>query len=314
MNLIEKLRALAASGRPDEAIMLVEGAAADGDGEAAFILANWRLWGIQGPRDLAEGHHWLDRAREAGHVEATRLKAHLLANGTGCPADFEAARKLLQSIAAADAHAARQIDMIAAMPDQLSPAEILSDEPSIQLFRGVFTQAECAYLAEMAGPALRPSLVRDPQTGLGVADPIRKSFGMYFDPSIEDLVVRSINLRLARLTGTSVSCGEMLHILRYAPGDEYRAHIDAMPGAKNQRVATALIYLNDGYKGGETCFVEQGLTVRGKAGDCLVFRNVDATGRADQRMRHAGMPVASGVKWLASRWIRERPFNPMTDE
>lgn len=314
MDLMERLRELGAQGRGHEAIGLVEREADTGNGDAAFILANWRLWGIQLPRDLNAGHGLLDQARAAGHVEAARLKAHLLANGTGCLADFIEAKRILESIADRDADAARQLAMLSAMEGATDPAEeTLSEDPVVRFFRSALTAAECAYVAEKASPALRPSLIRDERTGQGVPDPIRKSSGMYFDPSIEDLVIRSINLRIARLSGTQVECGEMLHILRYSPGDEYRAHIDAMPGAVNQREATALIYLNDDYSGGETRFTGLGLTVKGRAGDCLVFVNADEAGRPDTRLRHAGLQVQTGVKWLASRWIRQRPFNPMTD-
>lgn len=315
MTMMIKLRELAAAGRATEALALVQSEAASGDPEAAFILANWLLWGIQLPRDLKEGHRLLDQARVADHIEAIRLKAHLLANGTGCSPDFAAARQLLFSIAGRDTDAARQLALLAAMSPTLRVApQPLSHDPQIQLTRGAFSADECAYLAEKSAPALRPSQIRDPRTGLGVADPIRKSYGMYFDPSIEDLVVRSINQRIADLSGTGIECGEMLHILRYAPGDEYRAHIDAMAGSRNQRRMTALIYLNDDYAGGETHFVEIGLTVKGRQGDCLTFVNADDSGRPDPRMRHAGLPVIAGNKWLASRWIRHHPFNPMTDE
>jgi len=314
MPLMDDVRALAAAGRVAEAIDLVRRSAEGGNSDAAFIYANWRLWGIQVPRDLAEGHDWLDRAREAGHIEATRLKAHLLANGTGCVENFEAGRALLSSIAGVDADAARQLGMLEKMQtSQKFTAEPLSVDPAITLFRNAFTPAECAYLAEKAGPALRPSQVRDPATGQGVPDPIRTSLGMYFDPTLEDLVVRGVNLRLARLSDTDVGCAEMLNVLRYEVGAEYRAHIDAMPGASNQRAKTALIYLNDDYEGGETHFLTLGLSIKGRAGDCLVFTNADVDGRPDQRMRHAGLPVRSGSKWLASRWIRQRPFNPMFD-
>ncbi len=44
--------------------------------------------------------------------------------------------------------------------------------------------------------------------------------------------------------------------------------------------------------------------VRGNVGDMLVFRNTRDDGIFDERMIHAGLPVASGVKWMASRWIR----------
>lgn len=314
MDLMTQCRQLAQGGRPDEAAALIEREAAAGNPEALFISANWRLWGVHGPRDLDEGHRLLDRAVSAGYVDAIRLKSNLLGNGTGVATDFDTGRTLLRRLAPRDPEAARVEELLEAMRGWTPPvAQILSTDPFIRLYKGAFSAAECAYLTERARPALRPSMVRNPQTGRGMLDPIRTSMGMYFDPTLEDLAVRAINLRLAVLSGTDVDCAEMLHVLRYRPGDEYRPHIDARPRSDNQRQTTALIYLNEGYAGGETRFVDLDIAVQGRTGDCLVFVNADAEGRPDERMRHAGLPVRAGEKWLASRWIRQYPHNPMTD-
>ncbi len=104
--------------------------------------------------------------------------------------------------------------------------------------------------------------------------------------------------------------GEPLQVLRYAPGQEYRPHFDAIDRADNQRVLTFLVYLNDGYEGGETRFLHSGLTVKGKKGDGLLFRNAGQDGRPDPNSQHAGLPVTSGEKFLASRWIRQRALDP----
>ena len=73
---------------------------------------------------------------------------------------------------------------------------------------------------------------------------------------------------------------------------------------------TALIYLNDEYQGGETFFAETGLKVKGRKGDALVFVSALANGDLDPLSEHAGLPVASGTKYLASRWIREQQHIP----
>ena len=69
-----------------------------------------------------------------------------------------------------------------------------------------------------------------------------------------------------------------------------------------------LIWLNDDYEGGETDFADVGVRVKGGVGDLLLFHNVTGDGLPDQRMIHAGLPVTSGVKWMASRWIRGRDY------
>ena len=311
MNVLDEANRLARSGRQKEAVALVQGAADAGDPEALSAVANWRLYGLNGPRDAAAAHVLLARAAAAGFGEAARLRAYLVASGTGCAADPGEARALLGEIAAADPLAEWQLALVEAMGERPFEPDVLSVDPDVRLVRGLFSAAERAYLITLATPALRPSVIVDAATGRPKPDPVRTSEGMNFGPAQEDLVVNALNRRIAAATGTAYECGEPLHILRYSPGQEYKPHHDALPGVANQRSWTALVYLNGGYSGGETSFPELGLSARGEPGDCLIFRNADADGRGDPRMQHAGAPVTGGVKWLATRWIRERPFDPL---
>ncbi|HEX9954482.1 MAG TPA: 2OG-Fe(II) oxygenase [Allosphingosinicella sp.] len=313
MSIMVQMRELARQGRQAEAIALIARSSDAGDGEASLVLANWRLWGLYGPRDLQACHALLERAAGAGLTEAARVQAYLVANGTGCRADLERGVALLQAIAGVDESARTQLALLQDMPAPGAVArlerETLSPDPSITLIRKLLTPRECAYLITQAAPAMRPSLVVDPITRRSRPDPTRTSSGMNFDPSTEDLVVNAINRRVAAATASPFACGENLSILRYEAGQEYVPHVDALPAATNQRHLTALIYLNDDYAGGETSFTTLGIDVKGNIGDCLVFRNAGADGRPDMRTRHAGLPVTSGVKWLASRWIRQRPYD-----
>lgn len=308
MSIIDQFEALARGGRLPDAVALVERGASE-DAEAMFILANWRLWGLNGPRDLAQTHSLLDRSAAAGSIEAARLRATLVGNGSGVPADPEHARALLDAIAH-DPASAEQLALLDAMKLAFPAPEMLSSDPEVRLVRNLFSAAECAYLIARAAPQLRPSMILDQRTGQPRPHPVRTSHSMNFGPSGEDLVVHALNRRLAALTRTDVAAGEPLHILRYSPGQEFRPHLDAIDGATNQRLWTALVYLNRDFDGDETVFSELDLTVLGEPGDCLIFRVANEDGSADQRLRHAGQPVTAGVKWLASRWIRVHPFSP----
>jgi prolyl 4-hydroxylase len=157
---------------------------------------------------------------------------------------------------------------------------------------------------------VRPAYIGNEESGGLRLDPVRTSYDSRFGPGEEDLVINRINRRIAKVTGTRYACGEPIHILRYTPGQEYKRHLDTIAGAANQRVWTALVYLNDGYQGGETDFPHLDLRVEGAAGDALLFCSVDKDGRTDPRTEHAGLPVTSGTKWLLSRWIRQAPYDP----
>lgn len=314
MTILDEAARLSAAGRRKEAVALVEDAAGQGDAEALFAMANWRLFGLFGPRDLPAAHRLLDQAAVGGFVEAVRTKAMLIGNGTGCRADPERAERMMQSICDRDAHAALQLEFLAGMaPSADFPperAELLCEAPLIRRYSALLTPRECAYLVAMAEPQLQPSFVTNPVTGHRMPHPIRTSFGMSFGPTQEDLVIRRLNERIARVSATDVECGEPLHMLRYASGQEYKPHTDSMPGEINQRAWTVLIYLNDDYEGGETHFPKVDCTVRGAPGDALIFRNITPHGDADPATLHAGLPVVRGHKWLATRWIRARPYHP----
>jgi len=151
--------------------------------------------------------------------------------------------------------------------------------------------------------------VMDPRTGRAIPHPIRTSDAAVIGPVREDPVIRAINVRIARISGTAVAQGEALTVLRYSPGQHFKLHSDVLPHVRNQRVATVIVYLNEGFAGGETLFPHHDLKIVPNGGDAIIFDNVDATGRPLDSARHAGVAPHSGVKWIATRWIRARPFD-----
>src|SRR6185503_19066481 len=128
---------------------------------------------------------------------------------------------------------------------------------------GLFSAAECAYLAAAAAPMLEPAVVIEPGTGRQVRDPVRVCDSAGFPWPLENPAVHALNRRLAAASGSAPEQGEPLQVLRYRPGGEYRPHFDAIPGFANQRVATLIVWLNEDYEGGETDFPTPGLRLKG---------------------------------------------------
>lgn len=288
-----------------------------GDTEAARELGLWLLTGRFVRRDLAGSRVLFQRAAELGDSYAAAVTRAFIAGGVGGRADWPLALRLLRDAAATDSGAAAQLRLIKAMalnseggPSVSFDGEYLSEAPEVRLFRRLFTPAECAYLIDFATPSLKPSVVVDPETGRQVPNPIRTSAATAIPFVDENPAIHALNRRLAAVSGTDVKAGEPLQVLRYAPGEQYRQHSDALPGVapSQQRVLTFLVYLNEGYEGGETFFPAAGLSVRGRTGDGLLFRNASPDGTPDARAVHAGLPVTRGVKLLASRWIRVAPL------
>jgi prolyl 4-hydroxylase len=268
------------------------------------------------PQDLGQARALYGRAGNAGHILGAAYATNLLASGIAGPRDWPAALQRLRKEGKADPGRRRIFDLIAKMKltpagDPASPPQprSLSTEPHVTLFPQLFSGAECDYLRRLADPLYEPSVVYD-SAGRLVRDPIRTSDGATIHWLIEDPAVHALNRRLAAATGTDADQGEAMQILRYVPGQQYRSHLDFVRSAENQRAQTALVYLNHDYEGGETSFVKTGLNVKGRKGDVLVFRSALPDRRPDPLSEHAGLPVTSGTKFLASRWIRERRWSP----
>jgi prolyl 4-hydroxylase len=300
--------ALAGVGREAEAVAAIQAGIAANEPDALVLAAQWRLFGAfaasLGPRDPAAAKALLARAADAGDLSARVLLAYLTANPACGEPDPVAARGHL----ALAAPALRQLGDQLALYDglvgrPLPPPERLSDRPDLVRWPGLLTAAECAWLIAAAQARLAPSLVVDPVTGVARADPVRRARAMSFGPLDEDLAVGAIADRIAAASGTDRAAAEPLAVLAYGARDEYRPHLDTVPGLANQRAVTVLTYLNDDFAGGETVF-DDGPTVAPRTGDAIVFRVADASGQPLPEARHAGAPVTRGVKYLCSRWIR----------
>ena len=282
------------------------------DGVAALALAEARLMGDGGVPDAAGALALVEQGARLGNEDARRAWVYMTAAGIGRAADPRAARAMLAELAKEDRFAAVQLAFLGHVTcrqrlPEIEP-EILSDDPRITIHRGLFSAAECRYLTLLGTPWLERAMVIDEAIGTGVIDAIRDADTSSFPPLAEDLVVQQINACIAAASGTQAAWGEPLTILRYRPGQQYRPHHDAGGDVERLRHWTALIWLNDDYDGGETDFPDVAVRVKGGVGDLLLFHNVTGDGLPDQRMIHAGLPVTSGVKWMASRWIRGRDY------
>lgn len=304
-------------GRIEEALAVLQRAGDAGNAEALTRLAIWNLSGTLIARDLPAARHLLRRAAERGHADAALMEIALTANGSGAAPDWKAALQLLNRAASSDPLAAQYLQLLQQMalaedgtPRDLPRATLLHAQPRIQRFAQFCTPDECVHLASLAAPTLQPAAVFDPGSGKMIAHPVRNSDNAVIGPTQETLVAQAINHRIAAATGTETAQGEPLTVLRYGPGQQYRPHLDTLTGEPNQRIRTAILYLNHNYAGGETAFPLLGLTVAPHVGDLLVFDNVDAEGAADPNSRHAGLPVTSGTKWIATRWLRAEPTSP----
>jgi prolyl 4-hydroxylase len=297
-------------------VQIVREIASAGDPDGLFALADLFWSGTLVPQNPAQGRLLFEYAASYGHPQANILATNLLGNGVAGKLNWAAALERLEAEARAIPERRAAADLIAVMnidgdgnPRETAKPRALSQHPRASMFEGLLTAAECDYLIKAAKQLFAPSMVYNEAHEL-VRDTIRTSDGGAFHWLIEDPAIHALNRRIAAATGTPYDQGEALQILRYLPGQEYRPHFDFVDGAPNQRLWTALVYLNNDYEGGATRFVRTGLEVRGGTGDMLLFWNIQEDGHGDPLAEHAGLPVTSGTKYLATRWIREARWIP----
>jgi prolyl 4-hydroxylase len=189
---------------------------------------------------------------------------------------------------------------------------VSTDVPVIRVLEHLLTTQECDELIGEASPRLARSLTVDNE-GRHQTDERRTSQGMFFGIGETPLVQR-LEQRIADLLAVPVSHGEGLQILHYLPGQEYEPHFDwfnpdqpgfsAVTARGGQRIASVVMYLNTPEEGGGTAFPRIGLTVTAMRGSAVYF----AYDTGDEASLHAGLPVIKGEKWIATKWLRERPY------
>lgn len=187
--------------------------------------------------------------------------------------------------------------------------------PRLVVFENLLTHEECDALIELASPSIGRSTVVNHGDGASVVSEARTSSGSYFHKGQHELIDK-IDHRIAKLTGWPHEKGEGLQVLRYEPGQEYIPHHDwfdpnapgaaTVIGSSGNRVGTLVLYLNDVEEGGATSFPETGIHVMPKKGSAVFFSYDSPT--MDTKTLHAGSPVVKGVKWVATKWLRENTF------
>lgn len=305
---------LVEAGRPVEAVRRLSALAERNDGPANYQLAEWHREGRHVPRSFSAAREHYRRAGAVGLVEALRRFLALRAVGIGGPREWPESLELMDAMAEIDPRTAQERALLEAMaltasgdPKFVPEGQALSSAPPVVRVSGFLSPDECAYLIEAATPLFEPAKTYNEQTGQDFLNAVRTSDTAAFPWVGENPAIHAINRRIAAISGTATAQGEALQVLRYREGQQYKRHIDAIPGLDNQRIMTVLIYLNDDFDGGETVFTAADVTITAKAGDAILFSNVTADGRPDPATVHAGLPVTRGTKYLASRWIRERP-------
>ncbi|XP_011001658.1 PREDICTED: probable prolyl 4-hydroxylase 9 [Populus euphratica] len=214
------------------------------------------------------------------------------------------------------------------------PFQVLSWKPRALYFPKFATPEQCESIIKMVESKLKPSTLalRKGETAESTKG-TRTSSGSFVSGSEDETgTLDFIEKKIAKATMIPQSHGEAFNILRYEIGQKYDSHYDVFNPDEygpqsSQRAASFLLYLSNVEEGGETMFPFEngsgvspgfdykqcvGLKVKPRQGDGLLFYSLFPNGTIDPTSLHGSCPVIKGVKWVATKWIRDQIWT--TDE
>lgn len=178
--------------------------------------------------------------------------------------------------------------------------------------RAFLPPALCAELVARIDAVRRPSTLAD---GNGHAAYRTSETG---DLAADDPVVQETEARIAALTGLDGVYGEPLQGQRYAVGQEFKGHTDYFEpdgldfdrycGVAGNRTWTVMVYLNEPEAGGATRFKAIDKIIQPETGKLVCWNNRRPDGTLNPATLHQGMKVRTGVKYVITKWFRERPW------
>jgi prolyl 4-hydroxylase len=188
----------------------------------------------------------------------------------------------------------REIDIIARL-----------EEPLIVILGNVLSSEECEELIKLSKDRMNRSKI-------GIThevNEIRTSSSMYFQENENELITK-IEKRIAFIMNVPIEHGEGIQMLKYTPGQEYKAHFDffttSSQATKNNRISTMIMYLSDVEHGGETFFPKLNCSVSPQKGTAAYFEYFYHDQSINELTLHSGAPVITGEKWVATQWMRRQ--------
>ena len=113
-------------------------------------------------------------------------------------------------------------------------------------------------------------------------------------------IVSDLKEKIAIHLGCEINKIESLQCVRYYKSEGYKPHFDAFV---KKRKLTCLLYLNEGFLGGETYFPEIDFGVSPKLGRLLIFKNLHENNSVISQSYHQGSPLRDGEKYACNIWI-----------
>jgi prolyl 4-hydroxylase len=203
-----------------------------------------------------------------------------------------------------------------ALPERLLkvPGIMKVPSPRLDMFvlRDFLTAEECDALIARIDLDRRPSTIADANGD----NYFRTSETCDLPMDVPD--VTALDEKLSALSGIARVFGEPLQGQRYAPGQEFKPHTDYFDphgadfhrfcSVAGQRTWTFMMYLNDVEAGGATRFKVIDKTIHPERGKLVCWNNRRPDGSVNPCTLHHAMKVRKGLKYVITKWYREKPW------
>ena len=198
--------------------------------------------------------------------------------------------------------------------------ELLYHDPMIYVVERFLSNEECDHFKDIGTNDLERSKVSGfdkEKNRSGLLDNRRTSSHSWIQHSYDETTM-DVALRISELVQIPVTHAEAFQVLHYSDSQEYQAHHDTFdPSVKDyqhylknggQRIITAIAYLNNVKKGGETSFPSIDRIITPQKGKIIVFQNCyKGTDKPHPDSLHGALPVIKGEKWAFNLWFRKNP-------
>lgn len=186
--------------------------------------------------------------------------------------------------------------------------------PRLEMFmlRGFLSDQECASLIARIDRDRRPSTIADAN-----GDHYFRTSETCDLPMQEPEIV-ALDEKISAISGIDRQFGEPIQGQRYEPGQEFKSHTDYFDphGADfqrychvaGQRTWTFMVYLNDVEAGGATRFKVIDKIIQPEKGKLVCWNNRRPDGSVNPATLHHAMKVRKGLKYVITKWYRERPW------
>ena len=194
-----------------------------------------------------------------------------------------------------------------------------NDMHMVSVIPDFMTQHECDHILQHSLQTMQPSKVVS-DDGEGQKHKGRTGSNTWL-PHNTNNVILNVAQRLSDTVRMPLENAEPFQVVHYEVGQEYDYHWDSFDKSDEsynekyvsqqggQRIITALGYLRDVPKGGETGFNRLGVNVQPKQGTVVIWYNVEPdTTKRELLSQHAGLPVLEGEKYAFNLWFRESKF------